>query len=411
MRRPTSSRAACTHIHMDKCYGDQSACHLCGRIPAIGFIYVCQQDHRSNLVPTSVSAKCQPKLASDNTASPDVSNLSAWMVDAAGAGSYSAAQFDTLIAQKQHVKDKIQEQTALDSSAAQPNAPARQSLNHAQLAEKLAALDIKVASNAKDVKRNKSAKNKRKQKAPAKPVVIPCDFKCCHTCRPASRDRSFVSFEAVVYGEIQPHRFWNERYMPVANAYIVRGIGLRSHTPADPLVVEDSKVKWKGSQDVLAGGVDELGKDKTTVDNTLPALSSRLRNKACHEDLKSKAKEITHSQNADDEAFRNSVRNSLKGFIAKDEGIPGKLVPPDQDFSEGDDLKDDRLLDYNVWRALMEDLLVRAASTRLPDDDSSESEKSSGKLFAVSDDDHYIEAVALTEEAATTYDANIVVSS
>lgn len=334
------------------------------------------------------------------------------MVDAASAGSYTAAQLDTLIAQKQHVKDKIQEQTALDSSAAQPNAPTRQSLNHALLAEKLAALDIKVASSAKDVKRNKSAKNKRKQKAPTKPIVIPCDFKCCHTCRPASRDRSFVSFEAIVYGEIQPQRFWNERYMPVANAYIVRGIGLRSHTPADSLVVEDSKVKEEGSrsENVLIGGIDELGRDKTTVDNTAPALSNRLRNKACHEDLKSKAKEIAHSQNADDEAFRNSVRNSLKGFLTEDDSVSGMLVSPSQDFSGGEDLEDDRLLDYNVWRALMEDLLVRAASTRLPDDDSSGSEKS-GKLFALSDDDHYIEGVALTEEAATTYDANIVVSS
>lgn len=34
----------CTHINMDRIYGREQCCFVCGRTPSVGFLYVCRQD-------------------------------------------------------------------------------------------------------------------------------------------------------------------------------------------------------------------------------------------------------------------------------------------------------------------------------------------------------------------------------
>lgn len=62
--------------------------------------------------------------------------------------------------------------------------------------------------------------------------TIECQFKCCQDCRQSSRDRSFMSLNAVANGEYQPTAvsgfgFHLQGKRPVSRASIVRTIGLR----------------------------------------------------------------------------------------------------------------------------------------------------------------------------------------
>jgi hypothetical protein len=59
-----------------------------------------------------------------------------------------------------------------------------------------------------------------------------CQFKCCHQCRPTSRDRSYLSLNAVADGElpataIAGFGFHYRKERPVALVKYVKNLGLR----------------------------------------------------------------------------------------------------------------------------------------------------------------------------------------
>lgn len=416
MPRHNRSRPTCTHLHMDKCYGDQFSCHLCGRYPSIGFIYVCQQDYEAKgSFGFSQQSLTSPHPTQHNTVIGDttsaLNDLSPWIVSAARSGHYTPAQLDLLKAQKQNLRNRIQEHLAAESTNEKAH-PTRPSLNHALLAEKLAALDSKVAKSNESRKGKSKSKDKHKEKALSRTNVVPCDFKCCHTCRPVSRDRSFVSFEAVIENELKPPMFWNQRYMPVASAHIVRSIGACGgfgHPGIASSMNQCSTIN-KHSGERTSAQLRERREDGHAPEASAVAIIHRLRAKTSHENLKSKAIEIAEKQKTDDEAFRNSVRNSLRDFLIPDNDDASWDLDRGCSHDPDHKHKPDELPDYEVWKIFMEGLLAKAASIRVPDDGSStESEKASGKLFAVSDEDHYIEGVAMTEESAETHAPDIIV--
>jgi len=402
---------------MDKCYGDQFSCQLCGRFPSIGFIYVCQQDYDAKVsFGFSQQSLTSPHSTHHNTMTEatdsDFDNLSPWIVSATRSGHYTPAQLDQLKAQKQNLRDKIQEQLSKQYTNEKAQ-PTRQSLNHALLAEKLAALDSKVAKSNESRRGKSKSRGKHKEKALVKTNAVLCDFKCCHTCRPVSRDRSFISFEAALENELKPPMFWNERYMPVANAYVVRSIGVCGDLgrPGQALSPNQCPTIDRHFNNSTSAQLNEGHEDDNAYEAPTMAVSNRLRAKTSHENLKFKAIEIVDKQKIDDAAFRNSVRNSLRDFLISDSDDARRDANHACTYPPYDVHNADQLPDYKVWKDFMEDLLAKAASTRLPDDGSStESEKASGKLFAVSDEEHYIEGVAMTEESAETHAPDIIVS-
>jgi len=94
----------CTHIHMDRLYGNHQ-CTTCSRVSPFGWLYSCKQDE----LQAPVSAPCQ-------IASPDYSadkstlrtelewiGLSEWVIKAAEAGEYTPEQLEKLKQQKLRV--------------------------------------------------------------------------------------------------------------------------------------------------------------------------------------------------------------------------------------------------------------------------------------------------------------------
>lgn len=66
-----------------------------------------------------------------------------------------------------------------------------------------------------------------------------CQFKCCHSCRPNGADRSWISLDAVVNGDLPltavsgfGFHYYGKR--PVALVELVRNIGLREGPELKP---------------------------------------------------------------------------------------------------------------------------------------------------------------------------------
>ena len=45
----------CTHLDMDRVFGHDQHCSICGRSPSIGFLYECRQDHKITTLRTILS--------------------------------------------------------------------------------------------------------------------------------------------------------------------------------------------------------------------------------------------------------------------------------------------------------------------------------------------------------------------
>ena len=46
----------CTHVDMDRVFGHDLQCHVCGRSPSIGFLYECKQDRDTETLSESMSS-------------------------------------------------------------------------------------------------------------------------------------------------------------------------------------------------------------------------------------------------------------------------------------------------------------------------------------------------------------------
>ncbi len=97
---------------MDRIYGQGQQCHVCGREPSIGFLYECRQDCSS---PSLHSLSEETELVEiDRSKSPlrsELENigLSESVIRNAEQGHYTHAQLEILKAQKQDLKQIIED--------------------------------------------------------------------------------------------------------------------------------------------------------------------------------------------------------------------------------------------------------------------------------------------------------------
>lgn len=101
--------ANCTHVDMDRTYGRDQQCHVCGNPPSIGFLYECRQDFdteslRDMLLPKEDRIRV-PK--SDLRVGLEEAGLSESVILTAEQGDYTAAQLELLKKQKQELKQII----------------------------------------------------------------------------------------------------------------------------------------------------------------------------------------------------------------------------------------------------------------------------------------------------------------
>lgn len=343
-RRNVNPRPTCTHLTMDKLFGADEPCHMCNRIPTIGFIYACQQDsrhqHDTEMPRSPKSPKMMTKIK--NRRAPNELELlgfSESVIKAAAAGHYTKQQLQKLKAQKKAVADIIVQ--ALQDNE---DLKARQGAPPVLLAEKLAALEVKTEPDEKNQTLYKeSSRRHRARKSSFSKAIQPCEFKVCHTCRPFSRDRTFVSFEAVFANEVTMPGAWSPEYMPVADAGILR----RMNYISDMTDSSEEEVDYH----------NELG--ITTPDSGIDGMINSLNHGFKTPDS------MVSSSGSSTYGFRMSWQKNLQDLLGKQHGI----VPRDSTTS----------FNVDLWKSLSNEELAKAAAIKLPesrsDDDTETTEE------------------------------------
>jgi hypothetical protein len=99
---------------MDREYGRTEHCHVCGRIPSIGFLYVCRQDVPQDELPISEPLDQEEDLKGE-LEHPSLAaelrevGLSESVIEAATNGLYTDDQLEKLKAQKLALKKAIED--------------------------------------------------------------------------------------------------------------------------------------------------------------------------------------------------------------------------------------------------------------------------------------------------------------
>ncbi|KAF3053896.1 hypothetical protein E8E11_011707 [Didymella keratinophila] len=215
----------CTHIDMDRIYGRDLQCYVCGREPSIGFLYECRQDYSSpslhDLLAEPEDAE-PPRPKSPLRSELEKIGLSESVIRTAEQGRYSPMQLETLKAQKQDLKQVIEDRL----QGSQIN----------DMAARLAALsapsnnDGTMNSKAKNAVSTSSLWDLMKSTDESQSAV--CAFRACHTCRPYYRDRVYISFDAVVSADFPPVSKVEAQNLPTKSAQLMRSIGTLQQSSA-----------------------------------------------------------------------------------------------------------------------------------------------------------------------------------
>jgi hypothetical protein len=223
-------RANCTHITMDVLHCSDVPCDFCGRVSVLGWLYQCQQDISSTSQARQQLHSMTDKLTAEKM-SPveelEAMGMSESIIEQYKKGGYEPWQIELLKAQKLQLQKAIEKQldkerepwnthNTPDSVSARserrnfdhdvsghPNITMRMSARHATLSlvQKMSKLRHRSASMGR------------------------CTLKCCQSCRPYFKDRTFMSFDSVFADEIDPLE--TIEGLPIANVAIVRQLGLR----------------------------------------------------------------------------------------------------------------------------------------------------------------------------------------
>ncbi|KAJ4315408.1 hypothetical protein N0V94_005977 [Neodidymelliopsis sp. IMI 364377] len=191
---------------MDRIYGRDQQCYVCGREPSIGFLYECRQDCSSpslhDLLSKAEDKKC---LQTKSALRFELENigLSESVIRTAEQGYYTASQLATLKTQKKDL-----EQTIADS------------IQGSQINDVVA----RLTALARAPSNNDGATYSTSQDA-----SFTCAFRACHTCRPYYRDRVYISFAAVVSADFSPMSELDMQHLPTKSANIMRSIGVYHH--------------------------------------------------------------------------------------------------------------------------------------------------------------------------------------
>jgi hypothetical protein len=220
-KRVRASRAPnCTHIEMDRVYGRDQQCGNCGRFPSIGFLYECKQDCETEALCDLLSAENEDPIEpakSKVRLGLERAGLSESVILTAEKGHYTEAQLKTLKAQKKDLRQIISD-----------------SLQGSQINAAVA----KLSAFEKTPSNNDGALNSQLARDTVHDVRLPvwpllthlksppaCHYKACHTCRPYYRDRTYISFQAVLSNQFPPITREDLRALPSKSAEIMRTIG------------------------------------------------------------------------------------------------------------------------------------------------------------------------------------------
>lgn len=194
-RRPPQYTSACTHIRMDRLYGNWP-CDLCRYPSPLNWLYCCTSDvpqvgdfaflkHLKHPVSPFGETLRQEGISE--------SHIKQWEE-----GGYTDQQLEHLIQQKKHVQEVIEKLTRSPHMAG----------------EEMSIFDCHTVAD------ELSEDNR-------------CEFKVCHHCRPDYAVRCCMSFEAVFEDEIRPIDDYEvDQGLPVKNSRVMTRLGLRRPLPS-----------------------------------------------------------------------------------------------------------------------------------------------------------------------------------
>jgi hypothetical protein len=238
-------QAACTHLNVTRLFDllDSNKCHMCGRTSPFGWLYRCTQDYNSFL-PESDFALTEPQKLKCRLSEQAISSqLSQSILQGIENGHYSAQQVGLLEAQKLRVRRVI----AMQEEGLETLSDSSQTTSSLSSSDSALESSIMLTTEVPDAAQHRSTESislpvtkpiVNNEEAHSllpimcndnvyvEPLFPDCHFACCHTCRPAYRDRAFQSLNAILAEPVNPPPQWELENRRTSDAHILKRIGM-----------------------------------------------------------------------------------------------------------------------------------------------------------------------------------------
>ncbi|KAF2188974.1 hypothetical protein K469DRAFT_724288 [Zopfia rhizophila CBS 207.26] len=318
-RRVAARLPNCTHITMDRVYGQQQHCQVCGRQPSIGFLYICRQD----LKPTPSSLEDVMKVDVEHGASPKSAlreqlgmlGLSKSVIDAAENGLYTPEQLEQLKTQKvelkQVISDVLQGQQ-INAACARLNPRARPPSNNDGTFQSRAEIEEKDHVGENPAAPYEDTEFNHGEQGP--PI---CTLKACHTCRPYYKDRVWTSINAILANELEPLTPEDAALLPTKDLRTMKTIGLRTPPLLSPQTVSSApklrlKQHFTDSTDITSDRASQF--TFMTTQSDMDELSQMRRPRRRFYNLSTRdSSEIQHDLAV--MGWRKGLKNAFQGIF------------------------------------------------------------------------------------------------
>ncbi|KAL8670971.1 MAG: hypothetical protein Q9168_004519 [Polycauliona sp. 1 TL-2023] len=382
-----SRRAACTHLTMERLYGDFE-CMVCHSPSRWGWLYSCTQDEQEDLLlqPTRNSIPSKPAWTAD---------LAPWIQNAIVLGHYTAEQVEKMVAQRQKVLDTVAASEAhfkkIQSASNRSSVRKSTSTTTTTTTSADASLHLPIPTIQEVVQVSPDPiRQSIDQSTPTKARIFPyCRYRACQICRPSYRDRTWQVFEDVFTAKLLPPALYDvDVDRPLSRLDLVRNIGTRKARPRrPPLRTLDSMALYGMNKQGRMVPNDEKASN-LEPDGTLAS------------DVSDERTEL------DSKGFRDSVKRAFKGMLISNRKRESwsskysKRSARNMDIPENDEAE----FDLGLWKQMSEELLREAAAVPLPGHEGKDG------LEAEDDEVEVQDGMAVTEEAVETGTADVIMS-
>ncbi|KAL8946329.1 MAG: hypothetical protein Q9222_007258, partial [Ikaeria aurantiellina] len=346
-------RAACTHLTMERLYGDYD-CMNCHRPSRYGWLYSCSQDdNESHLADTQDQSI--PRAAT-------IADLAPWIQRAIAQGHYTQIEIDELLAQRQQVINTIAASEAHFKRTLSTKSRVSSSKRTSVEIDSFLPFPVftEIAGSTSNAHRQSIDRRSSTQ-----PRIFPiCRYRACQLCRPTYRDRSWqVLEEAFTTQLLPPDLSDNDPDRPISDATLTARIGTREpKATRPPLRALDSAALYKVTTDVRCAFTNRAAAHRNGGLLYDPEA-----------DLASQRSELDSSS----KGFRDSVKRAFKGMLMTTTSNHSKRASWSSKGSKrsrrrmGDipENNDSAEFDISLWRELSDELLSEAAGVVLPGHD------------------------------------------
>ncbi|KAL8794600.1 MAG: hypothetical protein Q9195_002796 [Heterodermia aff. obscurata] len=399
-------RMACTHITMEREYGDYR-CMICRRIPNIGWIYKCTQDEAEMKIgeqnlrggneggATDLLSSWLAEADADGTTNVEtrsVTQLSPWVEKAILEGHYTHEQEFMLRKQKQNVNDKI---SAAMQQFTETEAEASSSSHQVQQSPSVDANSYLPFPVINQVNHPSNASLFPSKSIPAAKALPFCEHRACHSCRSTFRDRTWQSFDALFAAPSPPAIDFAVDNRPLSSPLIMAAIGKRQPKPR--------------RQRPLMQNFDSMGlmrprSGKRTLDTAIShsddlADPSDEENKGLRHTIKRAFREMLMSR-------RDSVAstNRSSGSTTTTTARPSRETSRRSRLRKEAAVDDLEEYDLGLWKEANDRILREASQVKLPGHDGHDG------LDAQAEEVDVPDGVAVTEEGVDTGTADVIMS-